>query len=316
MIQLISSEKYAVSLLQLSKLTPWRDLWRWGKPKEPVSAFARLSDLSNLAGTARYRHIQSLHESNDRRNPDILAGALMTPEERDQCFQISAEALMKMRRGSYYFYLIARTKFYDQLLLDAVVAGVRRVLIVGAGFDTRLYRFGGHLAAYGVEVAECDQPNAVTIKQQLAKTLPYSERVRYLSADLNRKETWNDLSDWLGAGDGYPALVFAEGVSPYVESSAFLSFLTTLATRLPSDSWLAYDFKRRGAADDFGATEEIPSPFRLPLDEEFIKGQHASLGFKRASLIPSMALMQTHVPSWNQEVCPLFDEDALVQVRR
>ncbi|MGO8754164.1 MAG: class I SAM-dependent methyltransferase [Gallionellaceae bacterium] len=267
-------------------------------------------------GTAHYRHIQSLHESNDRRNPDILAGALMIPEEREQCFRISAEALMKMRKTPYYFYLIARTKFYDQLVLDAVAAGVRRVLIVGAGFDTRFYRFGGHLAAYGVEVAECDQPDAATIKENLAKTLPYSERVRYLSADLNRKETWNDLSDWLSAGDTQPTLVFAEGVSPYVESSAFLSFLTTLASLLPSDSWLAYDFKRRGAADDFGATKDVPSPFRLPLDEEFIREHHAGLGFTRASLIPSLALMQAHVPSWNEAVCPLFDEDALVQVRR
>ena len=301
---------------ELSKLAPWRNLRLWGIPKEPVSAFARLSDMSNLAGTARYRHIQSLHESVDRRNPDILAGALMTAEEREQCFRLNAEALMKMRKNPYYYYLTARTKFYDQLLLDAVVAGVRRVLIVGAGFDTRLYRFGGHLAAHGVEVAECDQPDAVTIKKKLAKTLPYSERVRYLSADLNRQETWNDLSDWLGASDAHPALVFAEGVSPYVESSAFLSFLTTLASLLPSDSWLAYDFKRRGAADDFGATGDIPSPFRLPLDEEFIKDQHAGIGFKRASLIPSLALMQTYVPSWNEEVSPLFHEDALVQVRR
>jgi len=101
-----------------------------------------------------------------------------------------------------------------------------------------------------------------------------------------------------------------------VESSMFLSFLTALASLIPSDSWLAYDFKRRGAADDFGATRDILTPFRMPLDEEFIKDQHASLGFKRASLITSLALMQTHVPSWNEEVSPLFHEDALVQVRR
>ena len=271
--------------------------------------------MSNLAATARYRHIQSLHESNDRRNPDILAGALMTPEEHELCFRLDAETLVKMRKTPYYYYLTARTKFYDQLLLDAVVAGVRRVLIVGAGFDTRLYRFGGHLAAQGVEVAECDQPDAVTIKKQLAKTLPYSERVRYLSADLNRQETWNDLSGWLGADDAHPVLVFAEGVSPYVESSAFLSFLTALASLMPSDSWLAYDFKRRGAADNFGATEDILSPFRLPLDEELIKDQHTSLGFKGASLTPSLAVMKSHVPSWSEEVSQLFDEDALVQVR-
>jgi methyltransferase (TIGR00027 family) len=185
-----------VLLPELSKLVPWL----WGNPKEHVRASARLTDLSNLADTARIRHIQSLHENGDRRNPDILAGALITAEIRQQCFELNAEALMKMRKNPYYYYLTARTKFYDQLLLDAVAAGVRRVLIVGAGFDTRLYRFGGHLAAHGIEVAECDQPGVVTIKQKLAKTLPYSERVHYLSVDLNQQETWNDLLDWLGVG--------------------------------------------------------------------------------------------------------------------
>jgi methyltransferase (TIGR00027 family) len=301
-----------VPLLEIRKLVPWLG----GKSKEHVSTFARLSDLSNLADTARSRHIQSLHENGDRRNPDILAGALMTAEEHDQCFRLNVEALMKMRKNPYYYYLAARTKFYDQLLLDAVVAGVRRILIVGAGFDTRLYRFGGHLAARGVEVAECDQPDAVTIKEKLAKTLPYSERVQYLSADLNKQETWNDLLDWLGASEAYPVLVFAEGVSPYVESSAFISFLTALASVMSSDSLLAYDFKRHGAGDDFGATGDVHSPFRLPLDEEFIKDKHFNLGFKSVSLIPSLALMKTHVPSWTEEVSPLFYEDALLQVRR
>jgi O-methyltransferase involved in polyketide biosynthesis len=156
----------------------------------------------------------------------------------------------------------------------------------------------------------------VAIKKKLAKTLPYSDRVRYLSADLNQQESWGDLFDWLGDSDASPSLVFAEGVSPYVESSALLSFLATLASHMSSGSWLAYDFKRCGAGDDFGATGDVLSPFRLPLDEEFIKDKHTSLGFKRVSLIPSLALMKTHVPSWNEEVSPLFHEDALVQIRR
>lgn len=298
-------------LPDLSKLVSW--LWR--NPKHP-SAFVRLTDLSNLADTARIRHIQWLHESDDRRNPDNLAGELMTAEIRKQCFELNGAALMKMRKNPYYYYLVARTKFYDQLLLDAIEAGVRRVLIVGAGFDTRLYRFGEHLAAQGIEVAECDQPDAMTIKKKLAKSLPYSERVRYLSVDLNQKESWNDLFAWLGAGDAYPVLVFAEGVSPYIESSEFLSFLTDLAPLMSSDSWLAYDFKQCGVGDNFGATEDVPSPFRLPLDEEFIKDKHASIGFKRVSLTQTQALMKTHIPSWNEELSPLYHEDALLHVRR
>jgi hypothetical protein len=100
-----------------------------------------------------------------------------------------------------------------------------------------------------------------------------------------------------------------------VENSMFLRFLKSLASLLPPDSWLAYDFKRSGVADEFGVTNNIHSPFRLPFDENFIKEQHATLGFKLSSLITPMSLMLKHVPSWNEATSPLFHEDAIVQVR-
>lgn len=290
--------------------------WFWRSLKEHTKAFPKMSDLSNLADTARIRHIQWLHESSDFGNPDDLAGELMAAKVRKECFKLNSEAIVKMRKNPYYYYLVARTKFYDQLLLDSVATGIRRVLIVGAGFDTRLYRFGDYLAKHGIEVAESDQPDAAAIKQKLAKKLPHSERVRYLTIDLNKQGTWNDLLDWLDTNNTDPTLIFAEGVSPYVESSKFLNFLAEIAARMPSGSWLAYDFKRVGARDDFGITEEVLSPFRLPLDKEFIEDKHASLGFTHVSLTSSLELMEAFIPSWNEEVSPLFDEDALLKVGR
>ena len=90
-------------LAKLSKPATWHALRLWGKPNEH-SAFARLSDMSNLSATARYRHIQSLHENNDRRNPDMLAGAMMTTAERKHCLRLNAFSLMRMRRSPYYYY--------------------------------------------------------------------------------------------------------------------------------------------------------------------------------------------------------------------
>ncbi|WP_157199330.1 class I SAM-dependent methyltransferase [Methylomonas koyamae] len=290
--------------------------WLWRNIKEQSKVFPKMSDLSNLADTARIRHIQWLHESGDCRNPDNLAGELMTSKVRKECFKLNSEAIAKMRKNPYYYYLVARTKFYDQLLLNAVATGVHRILILGAGFDTRLYRFGEQLAKRGIEVAECDQPDAVEIKQKLAKQLPYSERVRYLSIDLNNQNSWNGLMDWLDTENTCTTLIFAEGVSPYVDSSKFLSFLANIASQISSDSLLAYDFKRVGARDDFGVTEDVRSPFRLPLNKELIKEKHTSLGFTQVSFISSLELMQTYIPSWDKELSPLFDEDALLKISR
>jgi len=296
------------------KIANFLDFVRTSKTSPPDSTPA-LARFSNLAGTSYKRHIQSLHEHGDRRNPDILASALMTEEERNQCLVLKNDLLTEMRKDAYYHYLTARTKAYDQLLLDAVVQGFRRVLIVGSGFDTRFYRFGGLLAKRGVEVAECDQPAAIAVKKSLAAALPYADRVEYFDIDLNIPQSWSSVWRWLGATPN-PVLILAEGVSPYIESSAFLLFLDTLAKHLPSSSRLAYDFKRIGVADGFGVSATVTSPYRLSLDEPAIAELHARLGFCSASVTTSFGLMRAHIPSWSEQVSPLFDEDAMIQAVR
>jgi methyltransferase (TIGR00027 family) len=274
-----------------------------------------LSRFSNLASTGYKRHLQSLHESGDRRNPDHLAGALLSPEERHRCLHMDAAALDALRAEPYYHYLTARTKAYDLLLLDAVVAGLRRVVIVGSGLDTRFHRYGGLLAAHGVDVAECDQPDAIAAKRAGAAGLPYAGRVGYFGIDLNSRPTWASLAAWVAA-DPRPVLMLAEGVSPYVETAAFVDFLQALAGLLPRGSRLGYDFKLGGVADGFGRTASVTTPFRLEFDPGKIVARHRRYGFEAAAVTASDALMHEHVPSWSEQVSPLFREDALIVAQR
>jgi methyltransferase (TIGR00027 family) len=279
------------------------------------SASSKLASFSNLASTSYNRHIQTIYEHGDRRNPDILASAFMTPKDRDQCLRLPARTVTEMRRSPYYYYLTARTKFYDQLLLNSVAAGIRRVVIVGAGNDTRFYRFGSHLATFQVDVAECDQPEAISTKQRLAAALPHADRVQYFGIDLNIQSSWEGLWQWLSLKPG-TVLVVSEGVSPYIESSSFQAFLKELADALPEGSTFAYDFKQSGAADDFGRTSNVASPFRLPLNAETIHSFHDRAGFKQAAVTTSLSLMETYIPSWNSQVSPLFQDDALIHATR
>lgn len=276
---------------------------------------AALAQFSNLASTAFKRHLQTLHESGDRRNPDILAGAFLSEAELAQCFGISAAALAAVRVEPYYHYLTARTKAYDQALLDAVVAGVRRVVLVGSGFDTRFHRFGGVLATHDIDVAECDQTEAIAKKRISAAALPYASRVTYFGIDLNQAPTCVALWDWLAA-DKRPALVMAEGVSPYVEATAFDAFLAGLADRLPLGSRLVYDFKLSGVADDFGKSASVASPFRMLLDPVAILDKHRHFGFDEVAVTTSRELLREHVPSWSEQVSTLFVEDALIRATR
>jgi O-methyltransferase involved in polyketide biosynthesis len=84
------------------------------------------------------------------RNPDWLAERFLGPEERalipdnpwiqglDQDYR---EVMKEPPISGFVANMIVRTKFIDEHLQQAVAGGASQVVILGAGFDSRAYRF-------------------------------------------------------------------------------------------------------------------------------------------------------------------------------
>src|ERR1043166_6560012 len=122
--------------------------------------FMALPNLSNSMYVARLRYIQSIHESLECRNPDTLVQHFILTLERWRIPWLGREELSKLREDPFYYYLVARTKYYDQVVNDAIADGVQQIVCVGCGSDTRAYRFEPLLRSRGISVLECDQPEA------------------------------------------------------------------------------------------------------------------------------------------------------------
>src|SRR5580692_3009238 len=84
------------------------------------------------------------------RNPDWLAERLLGPDElalidehplRAALAQDYREAGRDMQVLGLTLMMIIRTRFIDERLLHAVSKGASQVVILGAGFDSRAYRF-------------------------------------------------------------------------------------------------------------------------------------------------------------------------------
>src|SRR5206468_5199960 len=221
------------------------------QPQQKKKNDMGLPDLSNSMYVALLRYIQSIHESPERRNPDTLVRRFIPILARLRTAWLGRQELSKLRADPFYYYLVARTRYYDQVVNDAVSDGVQQIVNVGCGSDTRAYRFKRLLGSKGVKVLECDQPKAIRAKQQAAKRWRCFDYVEYLPIDLN-DDTWPELEHWLGDRTRTKALVLMEGVSPYISGGNFGRFLVLLATRLSPGSYVAYDFKIRGVHDDFG----------------------------------------------------------------
>jgi methyltransferase (TIGR00027 family) len=273
---------------------------------------ARLPDHYNSTLTARWRYIQSIHEPVNFRNPDKLAGHFIPTLDRWHCRWLGRRRLAELRAAPFYYYLVARTKHYDNLFLDAIARGAKQIINVGCGQDTRAHRFVDILKRQGIKILECDLPEAIVAKRRIVNQFGLADHVEYLSLDLNGGR-WQALEQKLAKAQG-ESLIFMEGVSPYVEESAFKDFLLLLAMRLRANSWVAYDFKFRGFQDDLGRVGRTQKPFRLLAAREDLIAFHSRHGHRLKYFERSSELSARLMPQLMDLGFDLFDEDGLVQL--
>ena len=84
-------------------------------------------------------------------------------------------------------HIAVRTRFFDQMFIDACAAGIRQAVILASGLDTRAYRLAWPA---GTVVFEIDQPAVIDFKTQVltkAGATPAAER-RTIGVDL--RDDW------------------------------------------------------------------------------------------------------------------------------
>jgi len=105
------------------------------------------------------------------RNPDWLAERLIGPEELEMLgnsgvvtvwHQPYEEAIQNPETASAARVLLIRTRFIDQRLENAIHDGATQFVVLGAGFDSRAYRFGELLR--NARVFEVDRPFSQEMK--------------------------------------------------------------------------------------------------------------------------------------------------------
>ena len=272
----------------------------------------RLPDSSKAFYVASLRYLQSIHEVAERRNPDSLVRHFIPPLQRWRVRWLSSRKLEQLRAEPFYFYLAARTKYYDHLFTSAIADGVRQIVSVGCGSDTRAYRFRQSLLDHGVRVLECDQAAAIDVKRRVARRWHASAYVQYLEIDLNDRD-WPTLTSRIDR-TGARVLLLMEGVSPYVNDSSFTRFLDAMAHQLPPGSHVAYDYKLRGVRDDFGKTARTFTPFRMSAVASEVAAFHDELRLRLDFCELSSELSVRLVPGLRESGAPLFEEDGLARL--
>lgn len=132
---------------------------------------------------------------------------------------------------------VARTTFYD-MALARHLGGIKQLVILGAGFDTRCYRLQ---EADGIQCFEVDAPRTQAFKlEMLIKAGVDRRRVTYTSADF-LKEDWFAKLVEAGFDPDKPSFFLWESVTMYLDRESVESTLRRIAGTAPG-SVVALDY--------------------------------------------------------------------------
>ncbi len=175
--------------------------------------------------------------------------------------------------GSYCF-TIARTRHFDEALLAGVRAGVKQVVILGAGYDSRAFRFKDQLA--GVRVFELDHPGTQARKLKLLMDVnaEIPTNVTYVGIDF-AKQSFRKLLPRYGYRNDVKTLFLWEGVSYYLPLQAVDDVLKFVAGCVPGSS-VVFDYALQSFVDGDTGTyggEQI-ARWLKKIGEPFLFGLH------------------------------------------
>jgi methyltransferase (TIGR00027 family) len=182
----------------------------------------------------------------DARNPDNMAISFLSRKFKFiiwflRIVQKIGKGFLERSAPGFYWYFQVRTKHIDAILKRSIVSGIDQFVILGAGYDSRPYRFKEKLS--GIRIFEVDFPGTLSFKKEklveLYGSLP--EHVTYVPIDFNSQSIKDVLLE-NGYDPDMKTFFIWEGVSYYLPKKSFDAVLEFVANNSSPASSIAFDY--------------------------------------------------------------------------
>lgn len=256
-------------------------------PKRQDSDF-----IQSATVTAMMRSVLSNKEGR-LKNPDYLSKYFLSGEWKQlvETTDCAYEILDKRIPGGV-IYMLIRTKYFD----NALKRWLRRhpasqVVILGAGFDTRALRFGGH---YGGNVVfyEVDLKGMSEHKKAVIESHGLNRQeveIRYVPANFH-EESPIDALLMNGFDRQVPTCFICEGISFFLEKATIHKLLQQIKNLMCCEAIVTLDYVFRdyveGNLDYYGAKEthaeliELGEPHIFGLNYDEVENLFNEFGYE------------------------------------
>ncbi|NUS56400.1 MAG: SAM-dependent methyltransferase, partial [Streptomycetaceae bacterium] len=156
----------------------------------------------------------------------------------------------RRRRLAVSFSIVVRTKFLDDLLRQASASGIRQVVLLGAGMDSRAFRMEW---PEGTRLFEVDTADPLDFKASVLRRERAVARCERIPVAVDLRADWPDA---LAAAGHVPSLRtawIAEGLLIYLPEDAVELLLTRIGAQSAPGSVMGLTLGSRGVIERFGA---------------------------------------------------------------
>jgi methyltransferase (TIGR00027 family) len=210
-------------------------------------------------------------------------------------------------------YVIVRTRYIDDCLFQCIEDGIEQLVIMGAGYDSRAFRFAA--LKDRVNVFEVDHPDGQSDKKEkvgkISGGLP--DHVAYVPVDFE-KDKLDERLFASGYDKDAKTLFIWEGVTPYLTDEAVYQTLAFVVNNSGEGSSIVFDYVYETVID--GRMKEGQSmrrqaekagvPFKFGIAEGTVEDLLGERGFHRVVDANAKSLEDLYFKGTNRKSCPCY----------
>jgi methyltransferase (TIGR00027 family) len=176
--------------------------------------------------------------------PDYLAEYFLSIRVRFflrfEKIRIDTKHKMDSSTPGLNLYAIARTSYFDRLFANALTDKIPQIVLLGAGYDSRAYRFA-HLNS-GTRIFELDVAPTQNRKKKCLKRaqIDIPPQIHFVPINFN-EQSLGDCLEKAGYKHGEKTLFIWEGVTFYLDPTSIDSTLEFVSSS-SRDSMVAFDY--------------------------------------------------------------------------
>ena len=214
--------------------------------------------------------------------------------------------------------IVARIRFIDDYLHECIEKGFKQLVIIGAGFDTRAYRFED--VKESLKVFEVDHPLTQQVKiekiKEIFETLP--DHVTYVPVVFGEDRLDQKLFE-SGYNPELKTLFIVEGLLMYIPPPAVDGLLSFVANASGPESAFVADYFLESVIEGTSPLKEAQvlrqfvesegAPLQFGIEEGKIENFFKDRGFRAVTDVTSAACKETYFKnaSRNRAVSPMFN---------